>query len=160
MGYLHHFFDKPILHRDLKSLNLLMKYQITSEADQIITKITDFGLAREKGMKNEMMTQNAGTFHWMAPEVMDAKPYTHKADVFSYGIVLYEILSRTTPYLGMSATQIVAGVLSRRERPDLTKISDDCPIELRDLMIQCWDQDPDQRPDFRDIVQTLTEMQI
>ncbi len=109
-------------------------------------------------MQNEMMTQNAGTYHWMAPEVMDAKPYTHKADVYSYGIVLYEILSRTTPYMGMSGTQIVAGVLSRKERPDLNMIPIDCPPLLRDLMIQCWDHDPDQRPDFKNIVLALKEM--
>lgn len=86
MSYLHNAFAKPILHRDLKSLNLLLHHPVKEERDLISTKITDFGLSREKGMVNEMMTQNAGTFHWMAPEVMDAKPYTHKADIYSYAI--------------------------------------------------------------------------
>ena len=92
MSYLHSHFDPPILHRDLKSLNILISQPVSSDHDFICAKITDFGLSRENSLANEMMTENTGTFHWMSPEVMDAKPYTHKADVYSYGIVLYEVI--------------------------------------------------------------------
>lgn len=92
MTFLHNAYEAPILHRDLKSLNLLLAQPIKGESDFVSVKITDFGLSRENTKSNEMMTANTGTYHWMAPEVLNAEPYTHKADVYSYGIVLYEII--------------------------------------------------------------------
>lgn len=160
MCYLHNAFESPILHRDLKSLNLLLTQAIKGESDYTCTKITDFGLSRENGLTNEMMTANTGTYHWMAPEVLNAESYTHKADVYSYAICLYEIITRTTPYQGLTGAQIAARVVNNKERPDITKVPEDCPEDLKELMIKCWDHDPDRRPDFVAITKTLKEMEI
>ena len=83
-----HSFNPPILHRDLKSLNLLLD-------DSFRTKLIDFGWTRKLDGK---MTGKIGTYQWMAPEVISSQNYTEKADVFSFGIILWEIASREPPY--------------------------------------------------------------
>ncbi|CAI2363508.1 unnamed protein product [Moneuplotes crassus] len=158
MGYLHNHFDPPILHRDLKSLNLLLSDKVENSSSHICTKITDFGLSRETS--NDMMTENTGTFHWMAPEVMEGKKYTYKADVFSYAICLYEIIARRTPYPQMTGAQIVQSVVNLQERPDMSAIPADCPPALKSLMIKCWDQDQDNRPGFEEIIKTVKSIKL
>lgn len=87
MNYLH-CFPTPIIHRDLKSLNILID-------EAFRAKIADFGWTR---LKSDRMTNRIGTFQWMAPEVINGEKYSEKADVFSYGIILWEIASREPPY--------------------------------------------------------------
>ena len=87
MQYLHSF-SVPVLHRDLKSLNVLLDEYYTP-------KIADFGWTR---LLAEKMTLKVGTFQWMAPEVIVSKHYTEKADVYSFGIILWEIASREPPF--------------------------------------------------------------
>jgi len=107
-----------------------------------------------------MMTENTGTFHWMAPEVMEGKKYTYKADVFSYAICLYEIIARRTPYPQMTGAQIVQSVVNLQERPDMSAIPADCPPALKSLMIKCWDQDQDNRPGFEEIIKTVKSIKL
>lgn len=121
-----HSYKPPILHRDLKSLNLLLVDQVKSESDPVIVKITDFGLARFQA-SDQHMTGAAGTFHWMAPEVIMNQPYTIKADVYSYGIVLWEILSRRKPYEGINPSMIGYNVVHFNKRPDERFIPAECP---------------------------------
>lgn len=89
--YYLHSFNPPILHRDLKSLNLLLD-------DSFRTKLIDFGWTRKLDI---IMTGKIGTYQWMAPEVISGLNYTEKADVFSFGIILWEIASREPPYRRM-----------------------------------------------------------
>ncbi|CAM9905553.1 unnamed protein product [Ectocarpus sp. 8 AP-2014] len=148
MQYLHSQ-NPVIIHRDLKSLNVLID-------ENWVTKVTDFGLSRFKATSvSEKMTGQAGTYHWMAPEVINSQHYTEKADVFSYGIILWEIFTRAIPYGGMQPVQVVAAVLGRRERP---RIPSQCPQALSQLMQACWSHDPDQRPCFDDVVPWLESL--
>ena len=87
MNYLH-CFKIPVLHRDLKSLNVLID-------DSYKPKIADFGWTR---LKADKMTEKIGTFQWMAPEVLKTNNYTEKADIFSFGIILWEMAAREPPY--------------------------------------------------------------
>ena len=86
------------------------------------------------------MTGMAGTFHWMAPEVLQSDVnYTHKADVYSYGIVLWEIMAREPPFKTLRPHEIFSIVVKQRARPDLGLIPADCPLEYKTLMEKCWD---------------------
>jgi mitogen-activated protein kinase kinase kinase 9 len=93
-----HSLKPPLLHRDLKSLNLLLSEKVEGPNDYVNVKIADFGLARRMGAEGMMMTGRAGTFNWMAPETHDGLDYNEKADVYSYGIVIWEILAREPPF--------------------------------------------------------------
>lgn len=74
------------------------------------------------------MTGLAGTFHWMAPEILtSSNSYTHKADVYSYGIVMWEIMAREPPFKSFRPHEIMAAVINQQARPDMSKIPADCP---------------------------------
>jgi tRNA A-37 threonylcarbamoyl transferase component Bud32 len=100
MDYLH---QNRIIHRDLKSANLLMD-------EHELIKVADFGVARVKA-ESGVMTAETGTYRWMAPEVIEHKPYDSKADVFSFGIVLWELLTGKIPYEFLTPLQAAIGVV-------------------------------------------------
>ena len=82
------------------------------------------------------MTGLMGTYHWMAPEIFENKSYTTKADVYSFGIVLWEIICRVTPYKKLKNPHaIMKYVTIEKKRPDLAKIPESCPDEVR---TGCW----------------------
>ncbi|GIL50268.1 hypothetical protein Vafri_6477 [Volvox africanus] len=141
MDYLH---QRKIIHRDLKAANLLMD-------ENAIVKIADFGVARVISTSGEM-TAETGTYRWMAPEVIEHKPYDEKADVFSFGIVLWELLTCKVPYMDMTPLQAAVGVVQKGLRP---AIPPNCPLPLAELMGMCWTGDPAQRPSFRDLTPRL-----
>eukprot|EP01042_Synura_sphagnicola_P000002 gene2-2_t len=151
MAYLHSR-NPVIIHRDLKSLNILV-------TESWIAKITDFGLSRvstEFGSRaTDMMTGQIGTYHWMAPEVISGTMYTGKADVFSFSIIMWELLTRQTPYNGMNPVQIVAAVCNASLRPTLPP---DGPPALNALIEECWSKDPSKRPAFQAILPRLAQI--
>ena len=157
MLYLHEA-NPPIIHRDLKSLNLLLLDQVNNQNDDILVKITDFGISRIVEEVEAKMTVGMGTCHWMAPEVINSEPYSLAADVYSFGIVLWEIAARETPYRGDNPVEIPMKVL-RGERPDLLAIGPAVPSAVKDLITSCWDQSPSRRPNFMQIMQFLDGLQ-
>lgn len=147
MAYLHSG-KPPVLHRDLKSANIL--------ADESYTpKVCDFGLSRIKNQARSM-TGNCGTVQWMAPEVLANRDYDEKADVYSYGIILWELLSRECPYEGMTAIQCALAVLNRDKRPEIPKW---CPPGLHALIKSCVKKEPSERPSFAQIILALDSME-
>lgn len=149
MDYLH-AFRPQIIHRDLKSLNLLLAKKVKSNKDTPIVKISDFGLARMKdadGGQWEKMTKDAGTLHWMAPEVPTGK-YTEKVDVYSYAMVLFEIVCEEVPFEDVDGKEALKATVAGK-RPDMEAAAPpDAPPPLLNLTKQCWDQDPVKRPSF------------
>jgi serine/threonine protein kinase len=164
MNYLHTLSD-PIIHRDLKSLNILLVEEIADEFDTPFAKISDFGLSvvdrrlgSDRNDCNNSSPENhmVGTYQWMAPEVIKNEPHSVKVDVYSFGIVMYEILSRTIPYGGNNwKTDELLKKVSNGGRPDLRLVDSSCPSELYDLMQSCWVQCPESRPSFDSVITAL-----
>ncbi|CAN6554555.1 unnamed protein product [Malus baccata var. baccata] len=141
MTYLH---QNNIIHRDLKAANLLMD-------ENEVVKVADFGVARVISQSG-VMTSETGTYRWMAPEVIEHKPYDHKADVFSFGVVLWELLTGKLPYEHLTPLQAAVGVAQKGLRPTIPK---NTPPKLAELLEKCWQQDPATRPDFSEIIENL-----
>ncbi|KAE9201690.1 hypothetical protein PF004_g18646 [Phytophthora fragariae] len=93
---------------------------------------------------------------WMAPEVLGNQKYTEKADVFSFGIVIWEIVTGECPYDGMSQIQAALGVLNRNLRPNIPR---ECPPFFSRLMKACWNRQPELRPSFPHIVNAFRTYQ-
>ncbi|KAJ0077178.1 hypothetical protein Patl1_35862 [Pistacia atlantica] len=144
MNYLH---QNNIIHRDLKAANLLMD-------ENEVVKVADFGVARVKAQSG-VMTAETGTYRWMAPEVIEHKPYDHKADVFSFGIVLWELLTGKLPYEYLTPLQAAVGVVQKGLRPTIPK---NAHPKLAELLEKCWQQDPALRPDFSEIIEVLQQI--
>ncbi|XP_038987643.1 serine/threonine-protein kinase STY17-like isoform X6 [Phoenix dactylifera] len=140
MSYLH---QNDIIHRDLKTANLLM------DTNNVV-KVADFGVARFQSQEGDM-TAETGTYRWMAPEVINHQPYDHKADVFSFSIVLWELVTSKVPYETMTPLQAALGGL-RPEIPENTH------PKLVELMKRCWEAVPAKRPSFSEITIELEEL--
>ncbi|XP_028284484.1 mitogen-activated protein kinase kinase kinase 11 [Parambassis ranga] len=155
MLYLHSEAIVPVIHRDLKSNNILLAQPIENECMEGLTlKITDFGLAREWHKTTKMST--AGTYAWMAPEVIKSSTFSKGSDVWSYGVLLWELLTGEAPYKGIDGLAVAYGVAVNK----LTlPIPSTCPEPFAQLMSECWDQDPHRRPNFSSILAQLTALE-
>ncbi|KAG2770405.1 hypothetical protein Pcac1_g18519 [Phytophthora cactorum] len=145
LTYLHSL-DPPVIHRDLKSRNILLN-------EMHEAKLTDFGVSRER--LDRTMTAGVGTSLWMAPEVMIGEKYDDKADIFSFGVVLSELDTHTLPYAqarqemqnshGRQMTD--ATLLQRVAMGTVTvEFSEAGPKSIADLGYACVSVDPTMRP--------------
>ncbi|XP_039613571.1 mitogen-activated protein kinase kinase kinase 20 isoform X1 [Polypterus senegalus] len=146
MHYLHMEAPVRVIHRDLKSRNVV----ITAEK---ILKICDFGASKFHSHTTHMSL--VGTFPWMAPEVIQSLPVSETCDTYSYGVVLWEMLTREIPFKGLEGLQVAWLVVEKNER--LT-IPSSCPPSFAELMRQCWETDAKKRPVFKQIMLTLELM--
>ncbi|XP_061875721.1 mitogen-activated protein kinase kinase kinase 12-like, partial [Colius striatus] len=138
MNYLH---LHKIIHRDLKSPNMLITY------DDVV-KISDFGTSKELIDKSTKMSF-AGTVAWMAPEVIRNEPVSEKVDIWSFGVVLWELLTGEIPYKDVDSSAIIWGVGSNSLH---LPVPSGCPDGFKVLLRQCWNSKPRNRPSFRQIL--------
>ncbi|CAN0288182.1 unnamed protein product, partial [Ectocarpus sp. 6 AP-2014] len=149
MSFLH---KKGILHRDLKSANVLMFANGR-------LKLCDFGLSKIKTESSSRSKRGAvGTAQWMSPEEMDESPASERTDLYSFGVVCFEVITRMEPFKGMNPTQVIKAVVLNERRPQIPKWASASP-DVVPLMEQCWKQDPGHRPEgFGPVVQALASV--
>ncbi|OAY83907.1 Serine/threonine-protein kinase HT1, partial [Ananas comosus] len=141
MNYLH---SRGILHRDLKSENILL-------GEDLAVKVADFGISCLESQCGSGKGFTS-TYRWMAPEMIKEKSHTRKVDVYSFGIVLWELLTALIPFSEMTPEQAAFAVSQKNARPPLPAT---CPPALSHLISQCWATNPEKRPQFEDIVEIL-----
>ncbi|GLT97536.1 hypothetical protein SLE2022_150950 [Rubroshorea leprosula] len=150
MEYLH---GKNIVHFDLKCENLLVNMR---DPQRPVCKIGDLGLSKVR--QHTLVSGGVrGTLPWMAPELLSGKSnmVTEKIDVYSFGIVMWELLTGEEPYADMHCASIIGGIVNNTLRP---KIPSWCDPEWKALMEKCWASDPSERPSFSEISQKLRNM--
>ncbi|KAJ0987443.1 hypothetical protein J5N97_005799 [Dioscorea zingiberensis] len=153
MAYLH---NEPnvIIHRDLKPRNVLL---VNSNADHL--KVGDFGLSKLIRVQNShdvyKMTGETGSYRYMAPEVFKHRRYDKKVDVFSFAMILYEMLEGDPPLSNYEPYE-AAKYISDGHRPTF-RAKGYLP-ELKELTEQCWSADMSQRPSFIDILKKLEKI--
>lgn len=135
MYFLH---QQGIIHRDLKSMNVLLD-------SRYYPRICDFGVARIYSNTPQTMTVSIGTPHWMAPEALSGENYGLSFDVYSYGMLLYELLTEKIPWENVNQEVVMRLVMIEGKRP---QIPSKTPQPLKDLIEKCWAQNPDERPPF------------
>jgi len=150
---LTHLHEQNILHRDLKSPNVLL-------GDNNRAKLTDFGLAKMKSANQ--ITQTAagekaqGTVAWMAPELFKRRSkFTNKADIYSLGVLFWEIAARKVPFADASTQEVLVEWVKDGETED---IPEDTPPAFGALIKSCWQKNPDERPDINQVAQRLTKL--
>lgn len=152
MDYLH---AKSIIHRDLKSNNIFLH-------DDLTVKIGDFGLATAKlfiRSGSHQSHQPTGSILWMAPEVIrmeEPNPYSFQSDVYSFGIVCYELLTESLPYCHINNKDQILFMVGRGLiRPDVSRVRSDCPQALKRCVEDCIKFNNCERPLFRLLLNML-----
>ncbi|CAM6036745.1 unnamed protein product, partial [Sphagnum compactum] len=152
MEYLH---GKNIVHFDMKCENLLVNMR---DPHRPVCKVGDLGLSK---VKHQTMVSGGvrGTLPWMAPELLNGNSnmVTEKVDVFSFGIVMWELLTGEEPYANMHYGAIIGGIVNNTLRP---KIPSWCDPTWKSLMERCWSADPTDRPSFSVIASELRAMAV
>ncbi|KAL5151178.1 Serine/threonine-protein kinase HT1 [Glycine soja] len=173
MEYIH---SQGVIHRDLKPENVLI-----NEDNHL--KIADFGIACEEA-SCDLLADDPGTYRWMAPEMIKRKSYGKKVDVYSFGLMIWEMLTGTIPYEDMNPIQAAFAVVNKTflndqhgrvvqtklltighsfglqlDKNSRPVIPSNCPPAMRALIEQCWSLQPDKRPEFWQVVKILEQFE-
>ncbi|OVA01396.1 Protein kinase domain [Macleaya cordata] len=132
-----------IVHRDLKSANCLVN-------KHWVVKICDFGLSRVMTDTHIRDSSSAGTPEWMAPELIRNEPFTEKCDVFSLGVIMWELCTLNRPWEGVPPMQVVYAVANEGSRLEIPE------GPLGKLIQDCW-AEPDDRPSCEEILSRLLD---
>ncbi|XP_027126629.1 RAF-like serine/threonine-protein kinase PRAF isoform X1 [Coffea arabica] len=150
MEYLH---GKKIVHFDLKSDNLLVNLR---DPHRPICKVGDLGLSKVK-CQTLISGGVRGTLPWMAPELLNGSSnlVSEKVDVYSFGIVMWELVTGEEPYADLHYGAIIGGIVSNTLRPP---VPESCDPDWKSLMERCWSAEPSERPSFTEIANELRLM--
>eukprot|EP01117_Protostelium_nocturnum_P007334 TRINITY_DN2624_c0_g1_i1.p1 TRINITY_DN2624_c0_g1~~TRINITY_DN2624_c0_g1_i1.p1 ORF type:complete len:1555 (-),score=571.21 TRINITY_DN2624_c0_g1_i1:63-4487(-) len=147
MNYLHSY--KPIIiHRDLKTGNILVDKDLN-------LKICDFGVAKFMQKENKVTRNYFSTVAWSSPELLENGGYTEKADIYSFGLVLWSILTGVEPWETKNEFQTIYAVLTSDERPI---IPEGTIPKVKELIEICWAREPSVRPPFGKIIEMLRKI--
>ena len=150
--------ERHVVHRDVKPANFLVFD--SPDQDTALVKITDFGLARVQGETRTMSGLPAsGTPLWWAPEIHEGLPHDFSSDVFSFGLVMYQIAGESDLLYGRDNEE---PAIKRKKKKWLEPcvVEENCPPELLDMMKRCIDPDVSKRPSMTKIVSVLNEVLV
>jgi serine/threonine protein kinase len=173
LAYLHNHKPSPIIHRDLKPGNLMFsgsqyqnQYQIQFDVGTI--KMADFGLSKtlpvnkhadvQENLDSKFrLTGETGSYRYMAPEVFRHEPYNYRVDIYSYAMIIYQLVEYKPPFAGMDPIEAARQAALYQLRPQFYSLLQPLPVKraLKELIEKCWAADPDERPDFEAIVVQL-----
>ncbi|KAG9457839.1 hypothetical protein H6P81_002347 [Aristolochia fimbriata] len=148
MNYLHHC-NPPIIHRDLKSSNLLVDKNWT-------VKVGDFGLSRLKRETYLTTKTGKGTPQWMAPEVLRNEPSDEKSDIYSFGVILWELVTEKIPWENLNSMQVIGAVGFMHQR---LEVPSDLDPRWASIIQSCWHSDPNCRPTFQELLEKFKDLQ-
>ncbi|XP_038053520.1 angiopoietin-1 receptor-like [Patiria miniata] len=144
---MQHLAALRVIHRDLAARNILLD-------NQLVAKVSDFGLSRGEDIYVQTSQTRVPT-RWLSPESLTYNAYTSKSDVWSFGILLWEIATLgATPYENITTKDL----MSRLEIGYRMAKPSNCDDEIYNLMLMCWQVDPAKRPSFNQLVTRLTSM--
>ncbi|KXZ44149.1 hypothetical protein GPECTOR_72g596 [Gonium pectorale] len=155
LAYLH----PTILHRDLKPGNILVS-QI--ENPKPIVKLADFGLSRLRSHTLVTRCPEVGTAAYMAPETFEVTNHiiTDRADVYAFGVILWEMLSGCQPWKGLNLVQVAFTISLLKHRLPMDRLPPErCPPRLLGIIEACWEEDPARRPAAAELVKKLLLLQ-
>jgi serine/threonine protein kinase len=147
-----HLHANNLIHRDIAARNVLL-----AGKRDLVAKVADFGLARDlaEGDYVEQTTvDRVGPVRWMAPEQMDRLAYSKGSDVFSFGVLLFEIFACQAPWQGVANLAVASKVIAG-ERMHLPS---SIPSKVRRLIRQCWQQEPNERPKMTSVQKSIQEL--
>lgn len=145
-----HLHEHSIIHRDIKPANVLLDLALRA-------RVSDLGMSTRFGRAEH--TAERGTYRQMAPEIVLRRPYDHKVDVYSFGVLMWETLHPgDEPFAGLMPLQAAFAVAMQQTRP---------PMSLRkehegysDLMQACWDAEPTSRPEMAVVAQATARLAV
>ncbi|KAF7145092.1 hypothetical protein RHSIM_Rhsim04G0239200 [Rhododendron simsii] len=169
MNYLHHC-NPPIIHRDLKSSNLLVdknwtvkvspftSYSFpTNNCSQVFsTQVGDFGLSRLKHETFLTTKTGKGTPQWMAPEVLRNEQADEKSDIYSFGVILWELATEKIPWDNLNSMQVIGAVGFMNQR---LEIPADVDPQWASIIESCWHSEPQSRPTFQELLDRFKDLQ-
>lgn len=142
---LRHIHARGIVHRDIKSMNLFL-------TDEGVIKLGDFGVSRQMSEKTMCLHSFYGTPLYFSPEIIEGRPYSHSTDLWSLGVVLYELLSLELPFKGPSLQDVIAAVLRGQYAP-LSR-----PAEFNQVVSMLLTRDAEKRPNAEELLRRLGRM--
>ncbi|XP_038066576.1 tyrosine-protein kinase receptor Tie-1-like [Patiria miniata] len=144
---MQHLAACGVIHRDLAARNILLD-------SQLVAKVSDFGLSRGEDIYVQMSMTRVPT-RWLSLESLVSQTYTSKSDVWSFGILLWEVATLgATPYEEIISQDLMTKLENGYRMPKPSN----CDDEIYNLMLLCWQEDPANRPDFTKLVTRLTNM--
>jgi serine/threonine protein kinase len=138
-----------------KPANVLLHGNIRT--GDFVAKVTDFGVATNQQSHASNRTAETGTYRWMAPEVIRHESYSETADVYSFAIVLWQLITREDPFYDKSPIEAAGKVALELARP---AFPEGVPAAVAGLIERCWDEDPNYRWSFDEVSKLLAALQL
>ncbi|MCQ2819576.1 MAG: protein kinase [archaeon] len=149
LKYMHcGFGTTSYIHHDIKSLNVLLEEPFVDDGNNLI-KLCDFG-----GTRTSRSIHASYTPAWAPPELLMGNSYDYKIDIYSYGVLLWELFTRKIPFQGIEKEEIIRKI-QFGERPDINACEPETPQRIKDLIVQCWKDRREDRPKDDDIISIL-----